>query len=52
MKRKKKRFLCGLLLVAGLISGCALNKTKEPIDLTIWHVYGGQTDSPLNGYDR
>ena len=21
---------------------------KEPIVLTIWHVYGGQTDSPLN----
>lgn len=48
MKRKKIGFFCSLFLIAGVISGCALNKTKEPIDLTIWHVYGGQTDSPLN----
>ena len=21
---------------------------KKPVTLTVWHVYGGQTDSPLN----
>lgn len=34
---------CMMLLC---MSGCA--GKKEPITLTIWHVYGGQTDSPLN----
>lgn len=48
MKRRKMIFLGILLLVMGTVSGCAWNKKKEPIDLTIWHVYGGQTDSPLN----
>lgn len=48
VKRRKEIFLGILLLVMGTVSGCAWNKKKEPIDLTIWHVYGGQTDSPLN----
>lgn len=48
MKRRKKVFSCIIFLMMGVLSGCALNKTKTPIDLTIWHVYGGQTDSPLN----
>lgn len=48
MKRRKKAFSCIIFLVLGVLSGCTLNKTKKPIDLTIWHVYGGQTDSPLN----
>lgn len=48
MKLRKIVFPCIVLLIMGITSGCALNKSKEPIDLTIWHVYGGQTDSPLN----
>lgn len=36
-------------LVLGALPGCTNNeKKKDPITLTIWHVYGGQTDSPLN----
>lgn len=48
MKLRKKVCLGMILLMIGTASGCSLNKAKEPIDLTIWHVYGGQTDSPLN----
>ncbi|MGM9523636.1 MAG: extracellular solute-binding protein, partial [Faecousia sp.] len=28
--------------------GCDSAQEEQPITLTIWHVYGGQTDSPLN----
>lgn len=36
-------------MLAMLLAGCAgLQKEKGPIVLTLWHVYGGQTDSPLN----
>lgn len=41
--------IIGIGLLLTLVSGCAGEKTKEPITLTVWHVYGGQTDSPLNG---
>lgn len=49
MKIWKKSFLVLLLVVLSInIAGCSFNKTKEIVNLTIWHVYGGQTDSPLN----
>lgn len=35
---------CGLLLDAG----CVRSPSNQPTTITIWHVYGGQTDSPLN----
>lgn len=36
-------------LLSVVLSGCVGEKTeKKPIVLTLWHVYGGQTDSPLN----
>ena len=36
---------CGLLLGVG----CAFRtQGNQPVTITIWHVYGGQTDSPLN----
>lgn len=35
---------CGLLLGAG----CVRSQSNQPTTITIWHVYGGQTDSPLN----
>lgn len=42
------RVLGLLLLSAALfLSACGARK-KEPITLSVWHVYGGQTDSPLN----
>lgn len=38
--------LAGLLM---LLTACGFTgRQKEPITLTVWHVYGGQTDSPLN----
>jgi multiple sugar transport system substrate-binding protein len=38
------------LLAAGLVvfcAGCAA-KRQEPVTVTLWHVYGGETESPLN----
>ena len=45
-----KRFLTILLCLALLLSaaGCKAAREEQPITLTIWHIYGGQTDSPLN----
>lgn len=31
-----------------LCAGCARSAADAPVTVTIWHVYGGQTDSPLN----
>ena len=43
---------CLLVLIAVLLlhTSCAstVEKEKTPITITVWHVYGGQTDSPLN----
>ena len=38
--------LTGACLVM-LLGGCG-KKEKEPVTVTLWHVYGGQTESPLN----
>lgn len=44
-------FLLTLMLMLGLLTGCngqtALDP-EDPVTLTIWHVYGSQTLSPLN----
>lgn len=53
MKRYRKvkfGLIFCLLFVLVFISSCAeeKDKTKEPLTLTMWHVYGEQTDSPLN----
>ncbi|MCR5458969.1 MAG: extracellular solute-binding protein [Acetatifactor sp.] len=37
-----------MIAVLLILSGCQGRKVKEPVTITIWHVYGGQTDSPLN----
>ena len=38
-----------LLLVLALLLGCAgCGGGREPVTVTIWHVYGGETESPLN----
>ena len=53
MKNKKKihgllRYgLLGFFVVMG-ITGCGRETMKEPVTVTIWHVYGGQAESPLN----
>lgn len=52
---RKKRKICismaWLMALAWMLvlTACGTNREqKEPVTLTIWHVYGGQTDSPLN----
>lgn len=42
--------LCLLLCLLPAFGACAgSEKAKEqPVTITLWHVYGGQTDSPLN----
>ena len=39
--------LLAVLLLAASCSGTA-KKEETPTTITVWHVYGGQTDSPLN----
>lgn len=40
--------MLGIAAVCGL-TGCQKEVPyEEPIDISIWHVYGGQADSPLN----
>ena len=50
MKKALSLILAGLLLLLSL-TGCS-QKTKldpdDPVTLTMWHVYGSQTESPLN----
>ncbi len=46
MKRYIPILLCLVLLLSA--AGCKTAREEQPITLTIWHVYGGQTDSPLN----
>lgn len=48
MRKKFTSFLMAILLLC--CTGCsgAINKEGAPTTITVWHVYGGQTDSPLN----
>lgn len=49
MRSAMKRICLSLAVIAVLIfTGCGQKKTKDPITVTLWHVYGGQTESPLN----
>ena len=35
--------------IPALLLGCAgCGGGREPVTVTIWHVYGGETESPLN----
>ncbi len=50
MKKFLALLLSGLMLLAPLV-GCSektLLDPKEPVTLTMWHVYGEQADSPMN----
>ena len=46
LKTRLAALAAGLLLVVCL-AGCG-NKTGEPVTVSLWHVYGGEGDSPLN----
>ncbi len=51
MRKRKPWIYITVILVLGLmmLMACGINGgQKEPVTLTVWHVYGGQTDSPLN----
>jgi len=55
MKRAIILILSGTILCLCLVSGltgCSnkeLLDPKDPVTLTMWHVFGSQTDSPMNG---
>ena len=46
----KKFFAAAVILILCLsVAGCAsYEEEKQPVTISIWHVYGAQTDSPLN----
>ena len=48
--RRIAAFLLAGILLAYCCAGCSDTAQKEetPTTITVWHVYGGQTDSPLN----
>lgn len=51
MIKEKRRYLyriCMGMFLSICLAGCGKSGKKEPVTLTVWHVYGGQTDSPLN----
>lgn len=50
MKRIHWSILAAVLAGLVLLAGCGKNGScgDQPVSLTIWHVYGAQTDSPLN----
>lgn len=47
----KKRIVLYLLALAllSVMTGCGKEKDTDPLTVTLWHVYGGEVDSPLNG---
>ena len=47
---KKQKILAALLCTAALLclASCGKKTEAEPTILTLWHVYGGEVDSPLN----
>ena len=51
-RMKKMKSITMLILVVALLCSCiscgTVGKKKEPTIVTLWHVYGGQADSPLN----
>ncbi len=48
MKRIRLSVLWLCLLLALGLTGCGASNQNSPVTLTIWHVYGDQSNSPLN----
>lgn len=47
--KKRSIILCLLVVLLLPVTGCGQKKDAEPLTVTLWHVYGGEVDSPLNG---
>ena len=49
-RSEKSRRFCSPRSILSCFTGCSGTAKKEetPTTITVWHVYGGQTDSPLN----
>lgn len=47
--KKRSIILCLLVMLLLPVTGCGQKKDAEPLTVTLWHVYGGEVDSPLNG---
>ncbi len=51
MKRLRTLLLTAAFALSLLLTGCGEKTTltpKDPVSLTLWHVYGEQADSPMN----
>lgn len=48
MKRNVALALTATIAIMMLLSSCSRSNQKDPITLTMWHVYGEQADSPMN----
>ena len=49
--KKTLAFIMSLVLLMSILSGCtsrSMPTPADPVTLTMWHVYGSQTKSPLN----
>ena len=53
-EKNNMRYIMGrsclfLVMIAVIVfTGCGQKKKEDPVTVTLWHVYGGQTESPLN----
>ena len=49
MRYIMRRICLSMVMIAVIVfAGCGQKKKEDPITVTLWHVYGGQTESPLN----
>ena len=49
MRYIMRRSCLFLVMIAVIVfTGCGQKKKEDPVTVTLWHVYGGQTESPLN----
>ena len=46
--KKTAAFFLACAISALSFSGCGREKKPEPVNLTLWHVYGEQADSPMD----
>ena len=44
----RKICLIPVMIAVIVFTGCGQKKNEDPVTVTLWHVYGGQTESPLN----